>query len=68
MPEKILFRGKEYLFIPKSGDITKTNGAIATPEQYENFQAPFAHLFPDGLVRQLGQVIGKREEIFWEAK
>jgi hypothetical protein len=55
---KIRFEGQEYLLI---GD--KTDGAIATREQFENFDLSYAHLFSDGKIRRFNVVIGTLEDI-----
>jgi hypothetical protein len=53
------FKGKSYLLIGTK----KYGGAIATRRQYENFEDSYAHLFPDGVVRRYGRVIGGRDDI-----
>lgn len=56
---KIKFQGNDYLLIGE----TPREGAIATPEQYGNFDISYAHLFPDGRVMRHKQQIGNREDI-----
>ena len=50
----IKFNGEDYLLI---GDI-EGGGAIATKEQYENFELSYAHLFPDGIIMRFEVQIG----------
>ena len=54
MTRKIKFEGKEMLLI---------GGAIATQEQFENFEPSYAHLFPDGVIRRYGEEIGLESDI-----
>lgn len=54
----IRFQGEDYLLIG-----SKTSGAIATREQYENFQEGFAHLMKNGDVMRYGAKIGTRDDI-----
>lgn len=56
---RVNFNGKEFLFIGDPDD----NGAIATQEQYENFDQSAAHLFSDGVIRSYGVPIGKKEDL-----
>lgn len=56
---KITFKRKNYLLI---GDLN-TGGAIATKEQYENFEESYAHLYPDGNVSRYGESIGNVKDI-----
>lgn len=58
---RIRFKGKEYLFI---GDEERTDGAIATEEQYANFETSFAHLEDDKVMR-FQEVIGTKNDIEW---
>ncbi len=53
--EAIKFKGEYFWLV--GGD------AIATPHQYLNFLENFAHLFPDGKVKQHGAVIGTEADI-----
>lgn len=55
---KIKFKGQDFLLI---GDMS--DGAIATPEQYENFLPSYAHLFPNDEVRMYNKIIGNRSDI-----
>ena len=59
---KIKFKSRNYLLIrdPFSGGLC---GAIATKDQYENFDDSFAHLFGDGTVMRNGTVIGTIKDI-----
>ena len=59
METQITFQGKQYLLV---GDLVH-GGPIATQEQYENGQCPYAHLYEDGVIRRLGQSIGNRTDI-----
>ncbi len=52
--KRIRLFGKDYLLI---------KGAIATQEAYENFEMSFAHLFPDGNIKRLNQIIGTEKDI-----
>jgi len=56
---KIKFKGKEYLLV--SGSVK--NSAIATKEQFENFECSYAHLYEDGKIRRFGGVIGNIDDI-----
>lgn len=56
---RVKFRGKLYLLI---GDMKK-GGAIATDDQYENFDTSFAHLMENGEILRFGVVIGKRSDL-----
>jgi len=56
---KILFKGNEYLLI---GDL-QTGGAIATEEQFDNFEPSYAHLMPDGRIMRYHRLIGTRDDI-----
>ena len=51
--------GKDYLLIGPS----KESGAIATKEQFENFEMSTAQLMPDGRIYRNGFVIGFKEEL-----
>lgn len=55
---KIKFKGKNYILV---GD--KTDGAIATKEQFINGKCSYAHLFEDGDVRRFGDIIGSIKDI-----
>ena len=59
MTHAITLHGRPYLLV---GDLA-TGGAIATPEQYENGDTPFAHLFSDGRVLRFGVQIATRDDI-----
>ncbi len=52
--QKIRFKGQEYLLV---------EGAIATPEQYENFLPSYAHLFENGEILRYGKLIGNKSDI-----
>jgi len=56
---RVRFQGREYLLI---GDLT-SGGAIATQEQFDNFENSYAHLGEDGVVRRYGAVIGRRADV-----
>jgi len=51
--------GNDYLLI---GDL-KNGGAIATEEQYRNFDCSFAHLNKNGNIIRFEEIIGTREDI-----
>lgn len=55
--QQIVFQGKEYLLIGE------TDGAIATREQYANGFCPYAHLYPDGIIRRKSSIIGVKSDI-----
>lgn len=55
----VKFKGKEFLFIGNPDD----DGAIATKEQYENFEQSTAHLFADNVIRSFGREIGTRNDL-----
>lgn len=59
METKIKFKGNEYLLI---GNLAE-GGAIATQEQYENFERPYAYLFETGEIMRFNEIIGHREDI-----
>lgn len=56
---RVRFKGQEYLLIgdPFGGF------ALATRDQFENFEPSFAHVFDDGKIRQFGVVIGDKSEL-----
>lgn len=56
----IKFEGQEYVF---GGDSLNESGFIATKEQFENYQCPFAHYFPGRGVMQHGERIGGWRDI-----
>ena len=59
--EKIIkLNGKEYLLV--GGDLER-GGAIATREQFENFECSYAHLMESGEIKRFGEVIGHRSDI-----
>lgn len=60
---KLIFKGEEYILVNEDGN--KTNGAIATQEQYENFELNYAHLNEDGTITRFGEIIGNISEIEW---
>uniref|UniRef100_A0A6M3LPG7 Uncharacterized protein n=1 Tax=viral metagenome TaxID=1070528 RepID=A0A6M3LPG7_9ZZZZ len=51
--------GNDYLLI---GDL-ENGGAIATEEQFRNFDCSFAYLTQSGNIIQRGKIIGIREDI-----
>lgn len=57
MIRKIKLWGSEYWLI---GD---KDGAIATPDQYKNFECSYAHLFPNGEIKRFKKVIGSIQDI-----
>jgi hypothetical protein len=61
---KIRFKGEEYIIV--GGDL-ETGGAVATREQYRNFDPSYAHYFVDGpdagKVMRYGTEIGTKEDI-----
>jgi hypothetical protein len=50
----VTLHGHELLIVKGRGD---HDGALATQDQYENFQASFAHAFADGRVMRFGNKI-----------
>jgi hypothetical protein len=56
---KIRFKGNNYLLI---GDL-KSGGAIATEEQYANFEESYAHLCGNGNIMRYHRIIGTRDDI-----
>jgi hypothetical protein len=58
-PMKIKFQGREFLLI---GNLEE-GGAIATQEQFDNFEVSYAHLLPNGTIARFGNKIGTREDI-----
>lgn len=60
MSKKLKLFGKEYVFIGEG----KT-GAIATQEEYENFEESYAYLFKDGTIKRHYQKIGTIDDIEW---
>jgi hypothetical protein len=59
---RIQFQGNEYVTTSPPGG---KEGFIATRHQFKNGEVSFAHFYPDGKVRQFGQVIGTVEEVKW---
>lgn len=55
---RISLYGKEYLLVG-----SKTEGAIATREQFENFLPGYAHLMENGDIMRFGNVIGTIDDI-----
>lgn len=55
---KISLYGKEYILVG-----SKTEGAIATREQFENFLPGYAHLMENGDIMRFGNVIGTVDDI-----
>lgn len=62
MLQKIKVWGEEYLLVGGYDDGDKA-GAIATPDQYYNFEPPYAHLFPDGTIKRYNKVIGSIKDV-----
>ena len=60
--KKIKFKGEEFLLITSIFE-SKKGGAIATQEEYENFELNYAHLCEDGIVRRYSQEIGTIKDI-----
>lgn len=60
MIRKIKFKGEEFILVGSSSEL---EGAIATREQYENFEDSYAHLFSDGTVKRYKVVIGNLNDI-----
>lgn len=60
---RLIFQGEEYILVNADGG--RTEGAIATEEQYENFELSCAHLNEDGTITCYGEVIGNISEIEW---
>ncbi len=58
MKQKIKWNGIDYLLVGGERD-----GAIATREQYENFDCSTAHLNQDGTISHFGNTVGSIEEI-----
>ena len=55
---KITWRGEAFLAVGLTNDF-----AIATQEQFDNFEQSTAHRMPDGTIMQFGKVIGSADEI-----
>jgi hypothetical protein len=61
---KLKFTGDaEYILI--NGDDSRSEGAIATEEEYENFELNKFHLFEDGSIMSYGSVVGTKDDIIW---
>lgn len=58
---QMTFQGKDYLFLGEPG----IEGAITTPHAYRHGLMSHAHLYPNGEIRQFGEVIGSVEDIVW---
>jgi len=56
-----LLRGRELLLV--NGSDRDDEGAIATQEEYDNFENSTAHLTEDGRILRHGAAIGSREDI-----
>lgn len=50
---------KEFLLIGSFN----SGWAIATQEQFDNFEDSYAHLLPDGRIMRYGKQIGSKEDI-----
>ena len=57
MKRKIKLHGLDFILI---GD---NDGAIATPEQYANFDISYAHLYRDGTIMRFSKQIGTIDDI-----
>jgi len=57
--QKIRWHGEDLLLIGRAN----TDGAIATRDQFENFECSTAHLMKDGRIRRFGLVVGQIGEI-----
>lgn len=55
---KISLYGKEYILVG-----SKTEGVIATQEQFEELRGPYAYLNPGGRITRFGNVIGTIDDI-----
>jgi hypothetical protein len=62
--QEIMLFGQIYLLI---GDI-ENGGAIASKECYENFECPYAHLYPNGRIMRFGEQIATRDDIIVREK
>ena len=60
---RLRFRDKEYLLI--NGTNNRIEGAIATEEEYNNFEPCQFHLFEDGTIMSYGEIVGKIDDIEW---
>lgn len=58
--KQVKFHGNIYLF---GGNSLKESGFIATKEQYENFEASYAHYFPGVGILRYGEKIGECSEL-----
>ena len=56
---RVTFQGAEYVLT--NGDLI--DGPLATTEQFQAGLPSFAHLFPDGNVRQYNVIIGTVQDI-----
>lgn len=63
MHTKLIFQGQEFILINDDGN--RTEGAIATEEQFNNFEMSYTHLFENGNILRYGVVIGNISEIEW---
>jgi len=61
-PRWCTFKGERYVFVGCPGN-NPPHGAIATAEQYENYEDSYAYLMIDGQVKRYGQVIGRRADV-----
>ena len=59
---KSLYGDTEFILV---GDRNVPEGAIATQEQYENFEPSTAYLTHDGRIMQFNEQIGTKDDIEW---
>jgi len=60
--KRIKFQGKEWILV-NDPNSNKLDGPIATEQQYVDFDCPYAHLFPDGIIKRFGEQIGTIDDI-----
>ena len=60
---RLRFKDKEYLLINYNNN--RTEGAIATEYEFENFILNQYHLNKDGTITSFGEVVGTKDDIEW---
>ncbi len=57
MGRKIIFKGQKYILIGE------TDGPVTKEEDYIHGRPSYAHLYPNGELNRLGEVIGNVDDI-----
>ena len=60
--KKVRWRGKDYVLV--YGKVSDDNAALATQEQFDNFELSHAHVYFDtNEINRFGEVIGEATEL-----